>query len=52
MKEIRKFNDEYENWIMLEIQTILQIFFINCWYGEWLLVNEKVLLIMGLNENQ
>ena len=26
MKDIRKFNDEYENWIMLEIQTILQIF--------------------------
>ena len=26
MKEIRKFNDEYENWIMLKIQIILQIF--------------------------
>ena len=27
-------------------------FFINCWYSEWLLVNEKVILMVGLNENQ
>ena len=37
---------------MLEIQIILQFFFFtNCWCGEWLLVNEKVILMMGLNEN-
>ena len=27
-------------------------FFINYWWGEWLLVDEKVILIMGLDENQ
>ena len=27
-------------------------FFINCWCGEWLLINEKVILMVGLNENQ
>ena len=26
--------------------------FTNCWYGEWLLVNEKMILIVGLDENQ
>ena len=25
--------------------------FTNCWCSEWLLVNEKVILIMGLDEN-
>ena len=25
--------------------------FTNCWCGQWLLVNEKVILIMGLDEN-
>ena len=28
------------------------IFFTNCWYGEWLLVNENVILMMGLDKNQ
>ena len=38
---------------MLEIQTILQKKKItNDWCSEWLLVNEKVILIMGLDENQ
>ena len=37
---------------MLEIQIILQKKFTNCWCGEWLLVNEKVILMVGLNENQ
>ena len=27
-------------------------FFTNDWRGEWLLVNEKVILVVGLNENQ
>ena len=27
-------------------------FFTNCWYDEWLLVNEKVILMVGLDENQ
>ena len=27
-------------------------FFINCWYGKWLLINKKVILIIGLDENQ
>ena len=27
MKEIRKFNDEYENWIMLEIQLFYKFFY-------------------------
>ena len=26
-------------------------FFINYWCGKWLLVNKKVILIVGLNEN-
>ena len=26
--------------------------FTNCWCSEWLLVNEKVILIIGLDENQ
>ena len=26
--------------------------FTNCWYGEWLLVNEKMILMMDLDENQ
>ena len=26
--------------------------FTNCWCGEWLLVNEKVILMVSLNENQ
>ena len=38
--------------IILEIQTILQKKFTNCWCGKWLLVNEKVILMVGLNENQ
>ena len=25
--------------------------FTNCWCGQWLLVNEKVILIMSLDEN-
>ena len=37
---------------MLKIQTILQFFFTNDWYGEWLLINEKVILMVGLDENQ
>ena len=37
---------------MLEIQTFLQIFFTNYWCGKWLLVNEKVMLIVDLDENQ
>ena len=24
---------------------------INCWFDEWLLINEKVMLIIGLDEN-
>ena len=27
-------------------------FFTNYWYGEWLLVNENVILMMSLYENQ
>ena len=27
-------------------------FFTNGWYGKWLLINEKVILMVGLNENQ
>ena len=27
-------------------------FFTNCWCGEWLLVNEKWILMVGLNKNQ
>ena len=27
-------------------------FFINSWFGEWLLINEKVILMMDLDENQ
>ena len=27
-------------------------YFTNCWYGKWLLVNEKVILTVGLNKNQ
>ena len=26
--------------------------FTNCWCKEWLLVNENVILIVGLDENQ
>ena len=26
--------------------------FTNYWCGEWLLVNEKMILMVGLNENQ
>ena len=26
--------------------------FTNCWCGEWLLVNEKVILMVGLDKNQ
>ena len=26
--------------------------FTNCWYGEWLLVNRKVKIMVSLNENQ
>ena len=26
--------------------------FTNCWCNEWLLVNEKVILIVDLDENQ
>ena len=37
---------------MLEIQTILQFFFTNYWCDKWLFVNEKVILIIGLDENQ
>ena len=42
---------------MLEIQTILQKKkkkkkISNYWCGKWLLVNEKVILIVGLDENQ
>ena len=36
---------------MLEIQTVLQFLFTNCWYDEWLLVNERVMLMIGLDEN-
>ena len=25
-------------------------YFTNCWYGEWLLVNEKVILIVSLDK--
>ena len=25
--------------------------FTNCWCGEWLLINEKVMLMVGLDEN-
>ena len=27
-------------------------FFTNCWCGEWLLVNENMILIVDLDENQ
>ena len=27
-------------------------FFINYWYNEWLLVNEKVILMVGLDERE
>ena len=27
-------------------------FFTNGWYGKWLLINEKVILMVGLDENQ
>ena len=37
---------------MLEIQAFLQKKFTNCWYSEWLLVNEKMMLMVGLDENQ
>ena len=37
---------------MLQPQTILQNFFINCWYGERLLINEKIILMVGLGKNQ
>ena len=37
---------------MLEIQIILQQKFTNYWCGEWLLINEKMILMVGLNENQ
>ena len=26
--------------------------FTNCWYSEWLLVNKKVMLLVGSDENQ
>ena len=26
--------------------------FTNCWYGKWFLVNEKVILMVDLDENQ
>ena len=26
--------------------------FTNCWCGEWLLVNEKMILIVSLDKNQ
>ena len=41
---------------MLEIQTILQKKkkkrITICWCSEWLLVNEKVILMVSLDENQ
>ena len=37
---------------MLEIQAFLQKKFTNGWYSEWLLVNEKVTLMVDLDENQ
>ena len=36
---------------MLEIQTFTKNF-TNCCCDEWLLVNEKVMLMVGLDENQ
>ena len=27
-------------------------YFINYWCGEWLLINEKIILIVGLDENR
>ena len=39
-------------WVMLEIQIILQKKITNFWCSEWLLVIEKVMLMMGLDENQ
>ena len=38
--------------VMLEIQTFLQKKFINNCCGEWLLVNEKVMLKVGQDKNQ
>ena len=38
--------------VMLEIQTFLQQIFTNSWSSEWLLVNEKMILMVGLDENQ
>ena len=26
--------------------------FTNCWYDKWLLVNERMMLMVGINENQ
>ena len=37
---------------MLKIQTFLQKNFTNYLCSEWLLVNEKVILILSLNKNQ
>ena len=36
---------------MLEIQTFLQNTFINCWCDESLLINKKMVLLVGTNEN-
>ena len=38
--------------VILEIQTFWQKKFTNRWHVKWFLVNEKVMLITGLNENQ
>ena len=35
---------------MLELQTFFTEKFTNSWCGEWLLVNEKMLLMVGLDE--
>ena len=35
-------------WIILEVQTILQKKLINCWCGNWLLINEKMILMVGV----
>ena len=37
-KNLYLLNSTFLPWVMLEIQ----FFFSNCWYDEWLLVNEKI----------
>ena len=37
---------------MLEIQTFFANFFINYWCCERLLINEIVMLMVGIDENQ